>query len=127
MRDLVISVVAVSLLLGIWCFFDAYSDKVLDDCVLIISGEVLPAAEESRWNDCSAAADELNTRWKKYRRTAMLFLGTEKINEIDYALAKSMKYIYARDISNSSGELDALMQQMIFLGSNEKLNWTNIL
>ena len=57
----------------------------------------------------------------------MLVLGTEKINEIDYALAKSMKDIYARDISNSSGELDALMQQMIFLGSNEKLNWTNIL
>ena len=78
MRDLVISVVAVSLLLGIWCFFDAYSDKVLDDCVLIISGEVLPAAEESRWNDCSAAADELNTRWKNIAGLQCSFLALKK-------------------------------------------------
>ena len=71
--------------------------------------------------------EELSKLWHKYRSKALLFLETSEINEIDYCLAKSEKYIKAEDVSNSSGELNSLAEQLIFMYEQEKINLANIL
>jgi hypothetical protein len=53
-------------------------------------------------------------------------LDTATINEIDYALARSIKFIQAEDISNSNGELNAVIEQFSFLTENQNLSLQNI-
>ena len=45
----------------------------------------------------------------------------------DYCLAKADKYVNAEDVSNSSGELNSLAGQMLFLKTKEKITPENIL
>ena len=41
-------------------------------------------------------------------------------------MAKAIKYVEAEDVSNSSGELNALAEQLDFLVAREKINLENI-
>ena len=70
---------------------------------------------------------DFSDRWHEYRKKALLFLETEEVNEIDYCLAKSEKYIKAEDVSNSSGELNSLAEQIIFMYEKQDINAANIL
>ncbi|MGN0727451.1 MAG: DUF4363 family protein, partial [Anaerovoracaceae bacterium] len=58
---------------------------------------------------------------------ALLFLDTQTINEIDYSLARPMKYVKAEDVSNSAGELNAIIEQLTFLKKNDEVSAANIL
>ena len=44
----------------------------------------------------------------------------------DYSMAKSVKYVKAKDVSNASGELSAMLEQLTFLCSNDEVNWGNV-
>ena len=55
------------------------------------------------------------------------FLDTEEINDTDGAFAKTLMYIKAEDVSNGSGELLALKEQLKFLHENEGIGIENIL
>ena len=70
--------------------------------------------------------EQLNKDWHQYKKAALFFLDTETINEVDSSLTKAIKYVKARDISNSSGELNAMVEQLTFLSSNDKISWQNI-
>ena len=52
---------------------------------------------------------------------------TDEINEIDFCLAKAEKYIKAEDVSNSSGELNSLAEQLIFMYEQQDIKAANIL
>ena len=39
---------------------------------------------------------------------------------------RTEKYVKAEDVSNSSGELNAMIEQLTFLCSNDEVNWGNI-
>jgi len=41
-------------------------------------------------------------------------------------MAKAVKYVKAEDVSNSSGELNAMVEQLAFLCTNDEVNWGNI-
>jgi len=41
-------------------------------------------------------------------------------------MAKSVKYVKAKDVSNASGELSAMLEQLTFLCSNDEVNWGNV-
>ena len=60
------------------------------------------------------------------RKEGCFFLDTQTINEIDYSMAKSVKYVNAEDVSNASGELSAMLEQLTFLCSNDEVNWGNV-
>ena len=62
----------------------------------------------------------------RYKKKAVFFLDTQTINEIDYSMAKSVKYVKAKDVSNASGELSAMLEQLTFLCSNDEVNWGNV-
>lgn len=60
------------------------------------------------------------------QKEGCFFLDTQTINEIDYSMAKSVKYVEAKDVSNASGELSAMLEQLTFLCSNDEVNWGNV-
>ena len=59
-------------------------------------------------------------RWHEYRKGALFFLDTQEVNDADSTFAKTLMYIKAKDVSNGSGELLALKEQLKFLHENEK-------
>ena len=84
------------------------------------------AVEASDWQNSNKKMKKLNKDWHKYKKVAIFFLDTQTINEIDYSMAKSVKYVKAEDVSNSSGELNAMVEQLAFLCTNDEVNWGNV-
>ena len=127
MRDLIISIVAVALLIGTWLVFFDYSSDNIDSYTYTIKKEILPAVEAEQWEESKQLIKSLNKDWHKYKKVALLFLDTQTVNEIDYTLARSIKYVKAEDVSNSSGELHAMIEQLKFLKKNDEVSAANIL
>lgn len=127
MRDLIISAAIMIVLIGSWLIFDNYSEKQLVDFSSSITEEIIPAVEAGDWDESLSMISGFSDRWHEYRKKALLFLETEEVNEIDYCLAKSEKYIKAEDVSNSSGELNSLAEQIIFMYEKQDINAANIL
>lgn len=127
MRDLIVSIVIIVVLISGWIVFDNYSENQLAGFATSIKEDIIPAVEGENWEDSKDMIEELSKLWHEYRSKALLFLETSEINEIDYCLAKSEKYIKAEDVSNSSGELNSLAEQLIFMYEQEKINLANIL
>ncbi len=125
MRDLIISAAIMIVLIGSWLIFDSYSEEQLADFSSILE-EIIPAVEDGDWDESLSMISDFSDRWHEYRKKALLFLETEEVNEIDYCLAKSEKYIKAEDISNSSGELNSLAEQIIFMYEKQDINAANI-
>ena len=127
MRDLIISIVAVALLIGTWLVFFDYSSDNIDSYTYTIKKEILPAVEAEQWEESKQLIKSMNKDWHKYKKVALLFLDTQTVNEIDYTLARSIKYVKAEDVSNSSGELNAMIEQLKFLKKNDEVSAANIL
>lgn len=127
MRDLIISILAVALLIGTWLVFFDYSSDNIDSYTHTIKKEILPAVEDEQWEESKLLIKNLSEDWHKYKKVALLFLDTRAVNEIDYTLARSVKYVKAEDVSNSSGELNAMIEQLKFLKKNDEVSAANIL
>ena len=54
-------------------------------------------------------------------------LENDQISEIDLCIARAEKYIEAKDVSNSAGELCSISKQLQLLDSREKITLSNIL
>ncbi len=126
MKNLISAICAVSILIGAWLIFAYYSERQIDSFSSSIEAAIIPAVEAEDWKSSNRSISELNTAWHIYKKKAIFFLDTDTINEIDYSLAKAVKYVKAEDVSNSSGELNAMLEQLSFLCGNDELNWGNI-
>lgn len=127
MRSLLISILSLALLIGCWGIF-YYSagqdlDQIIEDCEDI----VMPAVENEDWDKAYEAFQQQYDRWHDYRKGALFFLDTQAVNDADSTFAKTLMYIKAEDVSNGSGELLALKEQLKFLHENEKISFENIL
>ena len=126
MRDLIVSVAIVAVLVVSWLFFDSYSDKTVSSVSATIRNEIIPAVEAEHWDLSRLMSVELWARWQDYQDVALIFISSEELLEIDQCMAKAIKYVEAEDVSNSSGELNALAEQLDFLVAREKINLENI-
>lgn len=127
MRDLIISIAAVALLIGTWLVFFDYSSDNIDSYTHSIKKEIIPAVEDERWEESKDLMKKLDKDWHRYKKAALLFLDTRTVNEIDYSLARAMKYVKAEDVSNSTGELNSMIEQLTFLKKNDEVSAANIL
>lgn len=127
MRALVISTLTLTVLIGCWLCFYQYSDNTLHKMVSVCEEEVMPAIEENEWDQAYDTFHAQYQSWHHYKKWALFMLETDKINETDTAFAKTLMYIKAKDLSNSSGELLALQESLKFLYQNEALSLANIL
>lgn len=126
MKNLIIAICSLAVMIGGWLIFAGYSESQINSFTAAIENEIIPAVESSDWQLSKQQIAQLNKDWHEYKKKAIFFLDTDTINEIDYSLAKSVKYVKAEDVSNSSGELNAMSQQLDFLCRNDKVNWNNI-
>ena len=101
MRDLIISIAAVALLIGTWLVFFDYSSDNIDSYTHTLKKEIIPAVEAGQWEESKDLMKELDKDWHKYKKVALLFLDTQTVNEIDYTLARAIKYVKAEDVSLS--------------------------
>lgn len=126
MRDLIIATLAITLLIGGWLIFIHYASDQTQAFRKEIEEEILPGIEAENWESVQKHMDTLNHDWHKFRRLSLFFLDTHTITEIDYSLAKSIRYARACDVSNSSGELASIVEQFSFLIEDESLSPKNI-
>ena len=127
MRALIVSILTLALLIGCWLCFYQYSDHALHKMVNACQEEVMPAIEEGRWEEAYNTFSSQYQDWHRYKRWALFMLETDKINDTDAAFAKTLMYIKAEDLSNSSGELLALQESLKVLHENESITLANIL
>ena len=127
MRDLIISIIAVALLIGTWLIFFDYSSDNIDSYTYSLKKEIIPAVEAEQWEESKQLMKNLDKDWHKYKKVALLVLDTQTVNEIDYTLARAIKYVKAEDVSNSSGELNSMIEQLTFLKKNDEVSASNIL
>lgn len=127
MKNLIASAVIMTILIGGWLFFDSYSEGQLSDFSSSIIDEIIPDVEEEKWEEATKTLSVLSDRWRRYKQNALLFLDTDEISEIDYSLAKAGKYVKAEDISNASGELSSLAEQLRFIHEQQDISAANIL
>ena len=127
MRALIISTLALVFLIGCWLCFYQYSDASLHKMVSACEEEVMPAIEEQQWKQAYESFYTQYEAWHHYEKWALFMLETDKINETDLNFAKTLMYIKAKDLSNSSGELLALSESLKLLHKNEGISLANIL
>lgn len=127
MRSLIVSFFVLLLLIGCWICFYQYSDQALHQMVSACEEQVMPAIEAEEWDKAYNHFQKQYKAWHKYQKTALFMLETDKINETDTTFAKTLMYIKAKDLSNSSGELLSLKESLKLLHKNEGLSLSNIL
>lgn len=126
MKDLIIATLSVLLLIGSWLIFFQYSENRLDGYAKTVTDTIVPIIEEENWDRSVRELKTLNKDWHEYKKIALFFLDTDTISQIDYALAKSIKYAQAEDVSNSTGELCGMVEQIRFLISSDEVSLDNI-
>lgn len=126
MRSLIASSLILAVLLGSWIGFDIYSNKTLHDMTGKID-RIITAVEDEKWKESYKQVKTLDADWHRYKKVASFFLNTQHINDADYGFAKTVKYVKAKDVSNGSGELANLKEQLNFLHDNESFTLANIL
>ncbi len=127
MRSLWISILSLALVLSIFGVFHVKSQKELARMTTQCQGAIMDAVESEDWTTAGDSFGREYQRWQDYRKTALFFLDTDAINQADQSFAKTLKYIKAEDVSNSSGELLALSRQLTALHQNESVTLQNIL
>lgn len=127
MKALTASTLALAILIGCWGLFYYSSAQSLTQIIDSCEETVMPAIEKEDWKTAEETFSVQYELWHHYRKTALFFLDTQSVNEADGTFAKTLMYIKAEDVSNSSGELLALQEQLRYLYENEKVNLSNIL
>lgn len=126
MRNFIISALCLGILIGGWSIFAVYSNDKINDLQIQLTGGVIAAVEDGRWKDADASFSYFSKDWNQYRKSAAFFLNTQELNEVDCTIEKTAYYIKAFDLSNASGELASLNEQLFFLHYNETLSAENI-
>ncbi len=126
MKDLLIATLTIFLLIGGWLTFIHYADSQSKMFQKEIEKKIIPEITAENWKITEKRLDRLDEDWHKFRKISLFFLDTHTINEIDFGLAKSIKYAHAQDVSNSTGELAAMVEQLSFLTENESLSLQNV-
>ena len=127
MKDLIVSTLIVIVLIGGWLLFDDYSRETNKSLSEIIDNQIIPLTEIENWDDATTLYDIFVAKWNKYKKTALSFLENNQLSEIDLCVARAEKYIEAKDVSNSAGELCSIATQLKLLYTREKVTISNIL
>ncbi len=127
MKDLIISFLIVSALIFGWLLFEDYSHQICNNLASTIDESIIPKTEAEEWQSVADMYDDFEKQWNKYKKISLSFLENDQISEIDLCVARAEKYIEAKDVSNSAGELCSISKQLELLDNREKITLSNIL
>lgn len=126
MRSFIVSLCCLLLLIAAWGCYSSYAEDEINGFRDMIQHSILTDVEAENWTQAESKFEHLESTWHKYKKIAHFFSDTDKLNEIDYSLAKAKYFIKAQDISNSSGELACLNEQLRFLRVDESLTFAGL-
>ena len=127
MRNFLISAVCLAVLIGTWSAFGFYSNGKIENYQSQLGDQVLSDMKAGHWDEAEFVFSYFSKDWHQYRKKASFFLDTQDLNDIDCTIEKTACYIQAEDLSNASGELANLKDQLFFLHYNEQIALGNIL
>lgn len=127
MKDLMISVCCMLLLLVPWEVYSVHTAHTIHDCSDLIDARLLPAITENDWENAKSSFEQISVTWDDYKKTAVYFLSTDALNEVDSSICKAYYYIQMEDDSNASGEVSSLQYQLMYLHENQRPTPANIL
>ena len=127
MRALIISTISLLFIVCIWGIFYHYSNDTLQGMIFSCQNDIMPAIEKEDWDTASHHAEQQYQTWCDYRQNALYLLETDSLNKTEEGFVKTLMYIQAKDLSNSSGELLALQKQLTYLHQRESITLKNIL
>lgn len=127
MKNLLLSVFCMLLLLVPWEIYSTHTAETIHTCSDLIDTSILPSITENDWEQAKASFEQISSTWDDYKKTAVYFLSTDALNEVDSSICKAYYYIQMEDDSNASGEVSALQYQLLYLHENQKPSWANIL
>ncbi len=126
MKDFIVVSLILLVLFGTWLGFLYYSGQQIQTLTSDIENKILPAIEAEDWQKSSRLMKDFQDRWKKFRKISLYFDNAGPLSEIDISVSRTIKYVQAEDLSNSTGELQAASRQLSTLRSQEKLSLQNI-
>lgn len=126
MKSLIISIVCLGILVGGWFVFANFADDTLHSLMNYIEEDIMAETIDEDWSAAQKSMDNLSHRWHRYKKIYVFFLNTDDINQTDYSIARADYYIKAKDLSNSTGELACIKEQLRFLHLNETITLENI-
>lgn len=126
MRNFVISIICLGILITSWGIFDFYSGQKIEDYQAKLDHTIIRTVELENWEKADSDFEQFAADWEQYKKRAAFFLDTRSLNETDCTIAKARYYMNAKDVSNTSGELASLSEQLLALHDNEALSLKNI-
>lgn len=126
MRNFVVSILCLGLILGCWFVFNHYSEDKISSFQAALEQEIQPSVESGNWKQAADDFAAVSKDWHGYKKKAAFFLDTRTLNDTDCTIARAKYYIKAKDLSNSSGELACLKEQLTSLHYNESPALGNI-
>lgn len=126
MKSVWIALLSLGILIATWGIYDTYSDRTLNAFIQQIGDDIIVSVMEEEWESARTSFDRLSGAWNDYKKCAAFFFDRSLLNETDYAIAKAKYFIRAEDVSNASGELGCLIEQLTFLHSNQSIHIENI-
>ncbi len=127
MRTLITSILSLVILISAWAFFFYDSQDTIKSMIADCGSDIMSEIESEKWENANSSIAVQYDKWKQYRKKALFFLNSEDINDIDCTFARTAFYIKSQDVSNSTGELYALITQLDFLIEKERITPQNIL
>ncbi|MDD2373026.1 MAG: DUF4363 family protein [Syntrophomonadaceae bacterium] len=127
MRSLVISIIALSLILGSWGLFMGYANKSLRNMIQTVKNEVMVEVVQDNWDNSEKALEQVSSSWYRGRKGYSIFLNARSIDDIESSISKALAYVRMKEKANALGELAYLHHQLIFLLENEMILLENIL
>lgn len=126
MKSLAAALLSVAVILTAWGIFVNYSDQNIHKMTHSIDDKILKSIHSENWDLAEDQFSKLAERWHHQKRIYTYFFNTAEINNTDYAIARTEKYIEERDAALSSGELNSIKEQLGFLHANELATIDNI-
>ncbi len=126
MRALVVSILAIAVIAASWGIFVNYSDKNIHKLMNTIEEDILISVYAEDWDKAADQFNDLSKKWHKQKKVYSFFFNTKAINDTDFSIARAKNYIYSRDISLASGELNCIKEQLGFLHLNELITLDNV-
>ncbi len=126
MKALIISAACLGVLLLSWLFFSNYADQSLEPLMDMAENQILISVREENWEVAKEQMTAFTKEWHQNKKIYSYFFQTSVINQTDFSIARLTEFINSEDVSNSSGELSCIKEQLKFLHANEKLTIENI-
>lgn len=126
MRTLLISIFGMAVVITSWSLFVNYSDDNIHKLVNSIEEDILISVYAEDWDKAADQFDRLSKDWHDQKKIYSFFFNTTDINNTDFSIARTKNYIYAKDLSLTSGELNCIKEQLGFLHLNELITLDNV-